>query len=162
MANVLDFKLKLIDGREQALADYRGKVLMLVNVASYCGNTPQYAGLQTLYERYRNKGLEILAFPANNFGSQEPGTDEEIAGFCQTNYKVTFPLFSKLSVKGEDAHPLYVRITSEPKPIGGAVTWNFGKFLTDRQGNVVARFTPSTSPEDTAVVSKIEELLGAA
>lgn len=161
MANVLDFKLKRIDGKEQPLAVYRGKVLMLVNVASYCGNTPQYVGLQALYEKYRIKGLEILGFPANNFGAQEPGTDEEIAGFCQTNYKVTFPLFSKISVKGRDIHPLYARIIGEGKPIGGDVTWNFGKFLTDRQGNVVARFTPSTSPEDKSVVSKIEELLGA-
>src|SRR5437016_3866001 len=117
--------MKRLDGSEQSLEDYQGKVLMLVNVASYCGNTPQYTGLEKLYEKYRDQGFEVLGFPANNFGRQEPGSDAEIAQFCDRNYGITFPMFSKISVKGEDIHPLYAEITSMPAPIGGEVRWNF-------------------------------------
>ena len=159
VSSIYEFKMKRLDGSEQSFADYRGKVLMFVNVASFCGNTPQYTGLEEIYKRYHAKGLEILGFPANNFGAQEPGTDKEIAEFCGTNYGVTFPLFSKISVKGRNIHPIYTVLTSSPKPIGGDVTWNFQKFLVDRQGNVTAKFNPSTSPGDKSLVSEIEELL---
>jgi glutathione peroxidase len=131
----------------------------MVNVASKCGLTPQYKGLQALYEKYRGQGLEILGFPANNFMGQEPGTDDEIAAFCDTNYHVTFPLFSKISVKGDDMHPLYRALTSSPEPLGGDVQWNFQKYLVDRDGNAVAKFLPLTTPEDLAFVEAIEKLL---
>ncbi len=159
MSSVYDFKMRRLEGGEQSLADYKGKVLMFVNVASYCGNTPQYNGLEELYKKYHGQGLEILGFPANNFGSQEPGTDKEIAEFCKTGYGVTFPMFSKISVEGSDTHPLYKTLTEAPPPAGGKVTWNFQKILVDRKGNVAAKFTPSTSPSDKNVVGKIEELL---
>jgi len=156
---MLDFTMKRIDGSDQPLGDYRGKVLLLVNVASKCGLTPQYNGLQALYEKYRGPGLEILGFPANNFMGQEPGSDDEIAAFCDTNYHVTFPLFSKISVKGDDIHPLYQALTSSPEPLGGDVQWNFQKYLLDRDGNAVAKFLPLTTPEDPALVEAIEKLL---
>jgi glutathione peroxidase len=156
---MLDYTMKRLDGSQQSLADYRGKVLMLVNVASECGYTPQYADLQKLYQQYQPRGLEILGFPANNFGAQEPGTDEQIATFCRANYGVTFPMFSKISVKGSDIHPLYKDITSQPSPVGGEVTWNFQKYLVDREGNLVAKFDPGTEPDDPTLVKKIEELL---
>lgn len=159
MPSIYDFTMKRLDGPEQPLADYRGKVLLLVNVASYCGNTPQYSGLERLYLRFRPKGFEVLGFPANNFGEQEPGTDKDIAEFCRTNYTVSFPLFSKISVRGRDMHPLYAEITTQPKPVGGEVTWNFQKFLVDRQGNVAAKFTPSTPPEGKELGEWIERLL---
>jgi glutathione peroxidase len=157
---VLDFTMKRIDGTEQALADYQGKVLLLVNVASECGYTPQYEGLQALYTRFQSKGFEVLGFPANNFGAQEPGTDEQIAVFCRASYGVSFPMFSKISVKGGDMHPLYQEITSAPPPVGGDVTWNFQKYLVDREGNVVEKFMPGTEPDDPKLVSRIEQLLG--
>ena len=157
---MLDFTMKRLDGSEQSLADYGGKVLMLINVASRCGYTPQYAGLQELYQKLNPKGFEILGFPANNFGAQEPGTDQQIAEFCNSRYGVTFPMFSKISVKGADKHPLYSEITGMPSPIGGDVTWNFEKFLVDRNLNVVARFSPDVEPDDPKLVGKIEELLG--
>jgi glutathione peroxidase len=157
--NVLDYTMKRLDGSQQSLADYRGKVLLLVNVASECGYTPQYAGLQKLYERLQPRGFEILGFPANNFGAQEPGTDEEIATFCRASYGVTFPMFSKISVKGSGIHPLYQEITSQPAPIGGDITWNFQKYLVDKNGNLVAKFDPGTEPDDPTLAKKIEELL---
>ena len=159
MPSIYDFKMKRLEGPEQSLGDYRGKVLLLVNVASYCGNTPQYRGLEQLYQCFRPLGLEVLGFPANNFGEQEPGTDKEIAEFCRTNYKVSFPLFSKISVKGKDMHPLYAELTTQPKPLGGEVTWNFQKFLVDRQGEVTEKFTPSTPPSDKALVEGVQRLL---
>jgi glutathione peroxidase len=155
-----NYTMKRLDGTEEDLATYRGKVVMMVNVASRCGLTPQYTGLQALYEQYRGKGLEILGFPANNFMGQEPGTDEEIGQFCELNYGVTFPLFSKISVKGEDIHPLYAELTSQPAPVGGEVMWNFQKYVIDRDGNIVAMFNPRITPEDPELVGKIEELLG--
>lgn len=157
MADVLNFTMKRLDGKEQSLADYRGKVLLMVNVASYCGNTPQYKGLQELYMRYHDRGFEVLGFPANNFGAQEPGSDKEIAQFCEANYSVSFPMFSKISVKGSDIHPLYAQLTTSPA--GGAVTWNFQKFLVNKKGEVAAKFSPSTQPTDAGVTAKVEELL---
>ena len=157
---MLDYTMKRLGGEEQPLTDYRGKVLLLVNVASRCGYTPQYAGLQALYTRYQPKGFEILGFPANNFGAQEPGTDEQIAQFCDLNYGVTFPMFSKISVKGADIHPLYAELTALPQPIGGEVSWNFQKYLVDREGRVVAKFAPDTEPDDPRLTGKIDELIG--
>jgi glutathione peroxidase len=157
---VLDFTLKRLDGTEQNLGAYRGQVLLLVNVASKCGLTPQYDGLEALYEKYRAEGFAVLGFPANDFASQEPGSDSEIASFCRTNYGVQFPMFSKIAVKGAAQHPLYKTLTSLPAPIGGDVQWNFQKYLIDRRGEVVAKFDPRTVPDDPGLVAKIEELLG--
>ncbi len=159
-SKMLNRKMERLDGSVQDLSDYLGKVVMMVNVASRCGLTPQYEGLQALYAKYKDQGFEILGFPANNFAGQEPGTNEEIAQFCDTRYGVTFPVFSKISVKGEDIHPLYAELTSEPEPVGGDVLWNFQKYLVDRGGRVVSKFGPRTTPQDPEVVGKIEELLG--
>jgi glutathione peroxidase len=156
---VLDFTMNRIDGTAENLADHTGKVLLLVNVASKCGLTPQYEALQALYERYRQRGFEVLGFPANNFMGQEPGTNDEIASFCESRYAVTFPLYEKISVKGRDMHPLYQHLTSLPKPIGGDVGWNFQKYLVDRSGEVVRKFNPMTKPDDAEVVGAIEALL---
>jgi glutathione peroxidase len=158
---ILDFTMKDISGNEVPLGTYRGKVLLLVNVASKCGLTPQYKGLQALYERFRDKGMEILGFPANNFFRQEPGTDSEIQSFCSLNYGVTFPLFAKISVKGKDIHPLYAFLTSpgtNPE-FHGKIGWNFAKFLIDRTGKVIARFEPSVAPESPLLASAIEKAL---
>ena len=133
---IYDFIMNDIDGKPVPLSQFRGKTLLLVNTASFCGNTPQYSDLQTMYERYRSKGFEVLAFPANNFGQQEPGTNEEIKGFCFTKYSLTFPLFSKISVKGDDKHPLY-RYLTEQSPFPGEVEWNFQKYLIDAKGTVM-------------------------
>ncbi len=148
-----------LDGSEEDLSLYKGKVVMLVNVASKCGLTPQYKGLQALYDRYGQKGLVILGFPANDFMGQEPGTDEEIGQFCELNFGVTFPLFSKISVKGEAMHPLYREITTMPEPIGGDVLWNFQKYLLNKSGDVVRKIGPQTKPEDPEVSAAIEALL---
>jgi len=156
---VLERKMKRLNGQEEDLSNYKGKVVMVVNVASKCGLTPQYKGLQALYDQYQGQGLEILGFPANNFMGQEPGTAEEIAEFCELNYGVSFPLFEKISVKGDDMDPLYQEITGMPEPIGGEVMWNFQKYLLDKQGNVVQKFGPRTTPEDPEVVTAIESLL---
>jgi len=156
--SVYDFTLNDIDGKPVSLSQFRGKVLMVVNTASFCGNTPQYEGLQTMYERYQSKGFEILAFPANNFGRQEPGTNEEIKTFCYTKYSLTFPLFSKISVKGEDKHPLY-RYLTEQSPFPGEVEWNFQKYLVDRTGNVIARYHHRTKPLSDEVVRDVERTL---
>ena len=148
MSSVFDFSAKLSNGDEKPLADYRGKVLLIVNTASRCGNTPQYKGLEELYKKYNAQGLEILAFPCDQFGHQEPGTDAEIRGFCERNYAVTFPLFSKIEVNGEGAHPLYKYLKAEAKGLlGDNIKWNFTKFLVDREGNVLDRFAPMTSPK---------------
>ena len=157
---VLGFTLKDIDGKDQSLEQYKGKVVLMINVASKCGFTGQYKGLQQLYLDKKEKGLVILGFPANNFGEQEPGTNDEIKEFCTKTYNVTFPMFSKISVKGDDQHPLYKKLASQPAPIGGDPQWNFTKFLVDKQGNVVARFDSRTKPDDQAMLSKIDELLG--
>ena len=156
---VLDFTMNRIDGAPQDLAEFRGKVVLIVNTASRCGLTPQYRALEDLYRAKQDKGLVILGFPANNFMGQEPGTDEDIAAFCERNYGVTFPMFSKISVKGDDIHPLYQRLTAQPAPVGGEIQWNFDKFLVDREGRAVARFGPRTTPTDAAFLEAIEGLL---
>ena len=147
MPSVFDFSAKLNNGDEQPLADYRGKVLLIVNTASRCGNTPQYKGLEELYKKYSAQGLEILGFPCDQFGHQEPGTDAEIRSFCERNYGVTFPLFSKIEVNGESAHPLYKYLKAEAGGVlTDAIKWNFTKFLVGRQGQVLDRFAPFTNP----------------
>src|SRR5574338_415131 len=157
-STVYDFTMDDIDGKPVSLSQFKGKVIMLVNTASFCGNTPQYADLEKIYETYRDKGFEVLAFPANNFGQQEPGTNEEIKGFCLTKYSVGFPLFSKISVKGGDKHPLYQYLT-EQSPFPGEVEWNFQKYLVDRSGNVVARYHHRTKPLADEVVRGVETAL---
>ena len=157
---VYDFTLDDIDGKPISLDQFRGKVLLLVNTASYCGNTPQYTDLEKMYEQYREKGLEILAFPANNFGQQEPGTNEEIKTFCHTKYSLSFPLFSKISVKGNDKHPLY-RYLTEQSPFPGEVEWNFQKYLVDRSGKIIARYHHRTRPLAPEVVQDVERVLAA-
>jgi glutathione peroxidase len=159
---VLSYTMTTIDGEAKKLSEYKGKVLLIVNTASRCGFTAQYAGLEQLYNDKKSLGLEILAFPANNFGGQEPGTDAEIKSFCtgeQGKYKVTFPLFSKISVTGEDQHPLYETLAAQPSPIGGDPKWNFTKFLVDRDGKVVARFESRIRPDDAELIRKINQLL---
>jgi glutathione peroxidase len=157
--SVYDFTMKNIEGKPTSLKKYKGKVLLIVNVASKCGLTPQYDGLQKVYAKYKDQGLVVLGFPANNFGGQEPGSDEEIKGFCSTNYNVTFPMFSKVSVKGEDITPLYKWLldTSGNK---ADIEWNFGKFIVGRDGTSVSRFSPRLKPDSTEVVAAIESALG--
>lgn len=178
--SVYEIPLRRIDGTEASLSEYKGKVLLVVNVASKCGLTPQYEGLEKLYQKYKDRGLVVTGFPANNFKEQEPGTNEEIQSFCQINYSVDFPLFEKISVVGESKHPLYQQLTtSQPKAIstsGSAfreklqghgispnpepeVLWNFEKFIVSRGGDVVARFTPDTKPDDPALVQLLENEL---
>jgi glutathione peroxidase len=148
MSDVYDFSAKLNNGKEKALADYRGKVLLIVNTASKCGFTPQYKGLEDLYNSHRKGGLEILGFPCDQFGHQEPGNDEDIRSFCELNYGVTFPLFSKVNVNGVNEHPLYKYLKSEAGGlIGNSIKWNFTKFLVSRKGKVLGRYAPVTLPE---------------
>jgi len=180
MTAIQDIPLKTIAGDDGSLADFAGKVLLVVNVASKCGLTPQYEGLETLYERYRDRGLAVLGFPANNFGAQEPGTDAEIADFCERTFGVAFPMFSKISVAGADKHPLYRELTTAIPSAANAdamreklrgygmtpnpepeVLWNFEKFLIGRDGTVIARFSPDTKPDDPALVTAIEKALAA-
>ena len=158
MAPLYGFRLPDIDGHPVDLETFKGKVLLIVNTASMCGNTPQYADLQDLYERYRERGFEVLAFPANDFGQQEPGTNQEIKGFCYTKYSVSFPLFSKISVVGKEKHPLY-RYLTEQSPFPGRVTWNFQKYLVDRSGNVIGKYDPGLNPLSPAIVSDVEKAL---
>ena len=160
-AMIYNFALKSIDGKDVNLSQYRGKALLLVNVASQCGYTPQYEGLQKIYAKYKDRGLVVLGFPANNFGAQEPGTDQEIKTFCSTRYNVTFPMFSKISVKGPDQHPLYQYLTSTATnpQFAGEIKWNFNKFLIDKQGNISARFDSKDAPESETVVTAIEKAL---
>ncbi len=180
MTAIQDIPLTTITGSSSSLADHAGKVLLVVNVASKCGLTPQYEGLEALYERYRDRGLEVLGFPANNFLGQEPGTDDEIAEFCRSTYSVAFPLFSKISVVGDDQHPLYAALTAAaPRAQGDPdgfretlkghgiqvtsdpdVLWNFEKFLISRDGEVLGRFAPTTAPDDDALIAAIEAALG--
>ena len=157
-AGVHAFTLNLIDGTPKKLSDYRGKALLLVNTASRCGYTKQYAPMEQLYEKYRDRGFEVLAFPANDFMGQEPGTNAEIRAFCAANYRVTFPLFEKISVKGDAIHPLYRYLTTLPGFDGG-ISWNFNKFLVDPNGKVVARFGTRVDPMSEEVTRKIEEVL---
>ncbi len=147
-----------ITGEETSLQEYDGKVVLLVNVASECGYTPQYAGLEELYRTYGDSGLVVLGFPANNFGNQEPGSNEEIMQFCETRFDVTFPMMAKVSVKGDDKHPLYVQLT-EHSPLSGEIQWNFTKFLLDRDGQPVARFDSGTEPLSDTLVGEVKKLL---
>lgn len=158
--DVLAFRARTIDGADRSLADYRGRVLLIVNTASRCGFTPQYASLEKIYREYRERGFEVLAFPANNFMNQEPGSDAEIKNFCSTRYETSFPLFAKVSVKGRDITPLYSYLTRE-SPFPGDIGWNFTKFLVGRDGRVVARFDPKTDPADAKVTEAIERALAA-
>jgi len=178
MTDLANIPLKTIDGADATLADYAGQLLLIVNVASKCGLTPQYEGLEALYAKYRDQGFSVLGFPANDFAGQEPGTDEEIAGFCRSSFGVDFPMFAKIKVAGPDAHPLYrALVAAEPIAQGSsglrdklagrgmapqdpaAILWNFEKFLIGRDGAVVTRFTPDTLPDDDALVMAIEREL---
>jgi glutathione peroxidase len=160
-SGVLDFTLNSLDGKPAPLAEYRGKVVLIVNVASKCGYTPQYTGLEKIYEKYKDQGFVILGFPANNFGGQEPGTNEEIKTFCSSKYQVTFPMYSKVSVKGADSTPLYQFLTDKQSnpATAGEIKWNFTKFLVDRNGKVIARFEPAITPESADVTGAIEKAL---
>jgi glutathione peroxidase len=157
----LDFTLNSIDGQPAPLSQYKGKVLLIVNVASQCGYTPQYAGLETVYEKYKDKGLVILGFPANNFKGQEPGSDADIKAFCTRKYNVTFPMYSKISVAGDDKAPLYQFLTDKQAnpTTGGEIKWNFTKFLVGKDGTVIQRFEPAVTPESPDVISAIEKAL---
>jgi glutathione peroxidase len=159
--SIYEFTVEDIEGNEVGLGDFRGRVLLIVNVASKCGFTPQYEGLQELYETYRDRGLVVLGFPANDFLWQEPGTNAEIKTFCSTRYGVTFPMFAKISVKGRDQHPLYRFLTDKRTnpEFGGRITWNFNKFLIGRDGTIRARFGSRTTPDDPKVAAAIEEAL---
>jgi glutathione peroxidase len=159
-SNIYDFTLPNIEGKPMPLTDFKGKVILMVNVASQCGYTPQYTALEAIYEKYKAQGFVIVGFPANNFGAQEPGTNEEIKTFCTRKYSVTFPMYSKVSVKGDDQTPLYQYLTKDtPAPIAGDIKWNFTKFLVDRKGNVVQRFESKVTPDSPEVTSAIEQLL---
>ena len=157
--NIYNFSCTNVNGEEISLSDYSGKALLIVNTASKCGFTPQYQGLQDLYKEYSGKGLEILGFPCNQFGSQEPGSDEEISLFCSTKYDVTFPLFSKIKVNGPEAHPLFKFLTSSKPGLLGSekIKWNFTKFLIDQNGQTIKRYSPQTSPEQ--ISSDVRDLL---
>lgn len=175
-ASIQSIPLKTIAGADASLGDYAGKVLLVVNVASKCGLTPQYEGLERLYARYRDQGLTVLGFPANDFGAQEPGSNEEIATFCTTNFGVDFPMFAKIAVTGEETHPLYRELTGSGVPVTGdadgfreklkgygmspnpapGILWNFEKFVIGRDGEVAARFAPTTAPDDPALIAAIE------
>jgi len=158
--SIYDFTLNSIDGKPMPLADFKGKVILVVNVASRCGFTPQYSALESIYEKYKDQGFVILGFPANNFGSQEPGTNAEIKKFCSAKYNVTFPMYAKVSVKGDDQTPLYKYLTESANPtVAGEIKWNFTKFLVDRNGRVVQRFEPETTPDSRQVTSAIEKSL---
>ena len=156
-ASPLDYTVKDIDGNDYNLAQLKGKTVLLINVASKCGNTPQYAGLEKLYQAKKDAGLVIVGFPANNFKSQEPGSDAEIKQFCTSKYNVTFPMMSKISVKGDDIHPLYKQLTDAKGP----VTWNFDKFLIGRDGQLIEHFNAKTKPDDAKLTDAIEKALAA-
>jgi len=160
-ASALDFQVQDIDGKSVDLSKYKGEVLLIVNTASQCGYTPQYKGLEATYEKYKGRGFEVLAFPANEFGHQEPGSNSEIKNFCSANYNVTFPLFSKIVVKGDGIHPLYLFLTSKETngKFAGDIPWNFTKFLVNRKGEVIARFEPQDKPESEKVTKAIEAAL---
>ncbi|MGI8884033.1 MAG: glutathione peroxidase [Pyrinomonadaceae bacterium] len=159
--SMYEFMMKDIDGKDVKLDAYKGKVALIVNTASKCGLTPQYEGLQNLYDKYKDKGFVVLGFPANNFMGQEPGTEKEIKEFCNLKYNVSFPMFSKISVKGTDQHPFYTFLTNKESNPGfeGDITWNFEKFLADETGKIIARFSPKTLPDAPEVVEAIENAL---
>lgn len=157
VSSLFDYKVKTIEGKDITLEAYKGNVILIVNVASKCGYTPQYEGLQDLYEKYGKEGLTILGFPANNFNNQEPGSNEEIKQFCTLEYGVDFPMFSKVSVKGENQAPIFNYLTSQPNPdFEGEIKWNFEKFLIDREGNLKRRFRSSVKPESEEIIEAIK------
>jgi glutathione peroxidase len=158
--SIYDFSMTDINGKQVDLSQYKNKAILIVNTASKCGNTPQYEGLQKLYDTYKDQDFVVLGFPANNFMGQEPGTNEEIKDFCTLKYKVTFPMFAKISVKGEDQDAFYKYLTSEKAAFPGEISWNFEKFLTNKNGEIIARFSPKTKPEDPQVIEAIEKTLG--
>lgn len=159
MSNIYQFEADLLEGETKALADYKGKVMLIVNTASKCGFTPQFAGLEKLYEKYNAQGLEVLGFPCNQFGGQDPGTNKEIGAYCQRNYGVSFPMFAKVDVKGPEAHVIFRYLTREAKGLLGSrnIKWNFTKFLVGRNGEVLERYAPTTKPE--ALEADIEKAL---
>jgi glutathione peroxidase len=157
--DLADIPLKTIAGADASLADHAGKVLLIVNVASRCGLTPQYEGLEALYRKYRDRGFAVLGFPANDFGAQEPGSNDEIAAFCTTNFGVDFPMFAKISVKGPDKHPLYAALIGQSATPDAEIAWNFEKFLLGRDGTLLRRFSPRTTPDDAELVAAIEGAL---
>lgn len=158
--NIYQYELNSIDGEKVSLDEFSGEVILVVNTASECGYTRQYEGLQKIFDTYSDQGFKVLGFPANNFGGQEPGSDEEIATFCQLNFGVSFPLFSRISVKGDDQHPLFDYLTNLENPdFTGDISWNFEKFLIDRNGNLVRRFKSNVEPESETLLSAIQELL---
>ena len=160
--DVLTLTMKRLDGSMQDLSAYKGRVVLIVNTASKCGFTPQYEGLEALYRKYGPQGFVVLGFPSNDFKQQEPGSDAQIQEFCRATYDVQFPMFSKISVKGDAMHPLYRMLTGLPVPLGGPVEWNFQKYLVDRTGHVVAKFPPAMKPDDPRVLAQLEETLGPA
>ena len=158
MSNIYQFQAELLDGQEQSLSVYAGKVLLIVNTASKCGFTPQFSGLEKLYQQYKDQGLEILGFPCNQFGGQDPGSNSEIGAFCQKNYGVSFPMFAKVDAKGAEAHPAFRYLTNNSKGIlGNGIKWNFTKFLIGRDGRIIQRFAPTTKPE--SLQEEIEKAL---
>lgn len=160
-ASVYDVPLKDIDGKDTSLKAFKGKVIVIVNVASKCGNTPQYTALETAYRKYKDQGLVIAAFPCNDFGAQEPGTLAQIKEFCSSTYNVSFPMFDKLHVKGAEQHPLYALLSGKESSFPGDVTWNFGKFLVGRDGKIVNRFDPRLKPDSEQFIKAIEAALAA-
>ncbi|MGZ7881511.1 glutathione peroxidase [Acinetobacter soli] len=160
MTNLYQFEADLLEGETKSLADYQGKVLLIVNTASKCGFTPQFAGLEKIYEKYKEQGFEVLGFPCNQFGGQDPGSNQEIGSFCQRNYGVSFPMFAKVDVKGPEAHAIFRYLTREAKGILGSenIKWNFTKFLVSRDGKVLNRYAPTTKPE--SLEEDIEKALG--
>ena len=159
--SLYDIPLKDINGKDAPLSAYKGKVMLIVNVASFCGNTPQYTALEELHQKHQGEGLVVLGFPCNDFGAQEPGTPEEIKTFCSTKYKVSFPLYEKVVVKGADKHPLYQALSGPESPFPGDVKWNFGKFLVGRDGKVIKRFEPKVKPDSPEVQEAIKAALAA-
>jgi glutathione peroxidase len=160
-ASLHDIPVKDIDGNSTTLAPWRGQVMLIVNVASKCGLTPQYAALEAVYAKHKGDGLVVLGFPCNQFNGQEPGSNEQIKAFCSSEYGVTFPLFDKIDVNGEGRHPLYVALAGEGSPFPGDIKWNFAKFLVGRDGTIVARFAPGTKPDSAEVTSAIAAALAA-
>jgi len=159
--SIYDIKLKDIDGKDTSLAAYKGKVLLIVNVASKCGYTKQYTGLQALAEKYKDKGVVVLGFPCNQFNGQEPGTNEEIKAFCSSKFNVTFPLFDKIEVNGEKRHPLYVKLAGKDSPFPGDIKWNFNKFLIGKDGKILNRFDSKVTPESDEMAKAVETAIAA-
>jgi glutathione peroxidase len=159
--SIHDIAVKDIDGKDQSLKAYKGQVLLIVNVASHCGLTPQYKSLEALHEKYKGKQFAVLGFPCNQFAGQEPGTNEEIKQFCSSKYSVTFPLFDKIEVNGAGRHPLYAALAGQESPFPGDIKWNFGKFLVGRDGKILKRFEPKTTPDSPEVTAAIEAALAA-